>query len=230
MASPAVEVASVNAHQGELPRTGGTLTISGPRITFRGFSVLGLLWFAYNVRIDQIPTAASLDHTMYDVEILAGGERALTRDEFRPLVQSVLADRFKLEAHSEARPTSVYALVVGKDGPKFKESAPDATPTRELINDGHNSGALVRKSTLADLASQISSNADLDRPVVDATGLTGYYDIRLVYSSQYRITPDTPTAIDIFTAVEKQLGLKLEARTLPFDVLVIDHIEKPSQN
>lgn len=227
---PAVEVASVKRHIGELPDRGGTLTTSGQRIAIHGFSPIGLIWFAYGIRMDQIKSATPLEHTYYDVDVLADGERALTREEFRPLVRSVLAERFGLKVHWEERPTPVYALVQGKHALKLRESAPDATPGVEKFRGGHNFGSFTRRTTMAEVAQSISEGAELDRPVVDATGLTAYYDVRLVYSSMSRLVPGNSAVIDVFTAVRDQLGLELVQRTMPFRMLVVDRIERPSEN
>lgn len=230
---PAVEVASVKTMQGDLPPTGGTLTTSGPRITFHGFRLSGLLWFAYNVRQDQISSPSPLDKTMYDVEIIAQGGLALTRDEFRPLVQSVLVDRFKLRAHRETRQTQAYALVVGKNGSKLKVSPPDSQVTRNVSNDrSPNYHSVISRITANELAGYISQNAFLDLPVVDQTGLTGTYALDLTYSPENRIRSSgyNPDMISIFTAVKDQLGLELVRRNVPFEMLVIDQVEKPSQN
>jgi uncharacterized protein (TIGR03435 family) len=227
---PKLDVSSVKIHQGDLPRTGGTLSTSGLRISIRGFGIEGLLYFAYSVRGDQISSNPPLDHILYDVDALAAGDQALTRGELRLLMQSVLADRFKLRAHREKQTRPVYALVVGKNGPKFKESAPDATREWEGARDGPNIGSAVKKWTMADLATLLTTSAGLDRSVVDATGLNGEYDFRLVYTARERWMPDRTDQVDVFEAVAEQLGLKLDARIGPFEVLVIDHIEKPSEN
>jgi len=227
---PAVEVASVKRHVGELPASGGTLVTSGRRIAIHGFSPVGLIWFAFDIRMDQVKSATPLEHTYYDVDVLADGERTLTREEFRPLVRSVLAERFGLKTHWEERPTPVYALVQGKHALQLRESAPDTTAGVELLRDGHNLGSMRRRTTMAEVAQSISSSAGLDRPVVDATGLTAYYDVRLVYTSTSRLIPGDPNVIDVFTAVREQLGLELVGRTMPLRMLVVDHIERPSEN
>ena len=107
------EVASVRPHEGPLPTSGGKVVTSGPRLTITGYSVLGLLMYAYNVRAYQISNAASLDHTMYDVQAIAPGHRSPSADEFRLMLLALLADRFKLRARREETETPVYALVVG---------------------------------------------------------------------------------------------------------------------
>lgn len=170
---------------------------------------------------------------MYDVEIVAQGGVALTRDEFRPLLQSVLADRFKLKARLETREMPAYALVVGKKGSKLKVSPPDAEVTRSFKYDRYpNYHPIISKITAKGLADYISQNASLDLPVVDQTGLTEAYVLDLTYSPEARIRSSggNPDMISIFTAVQEQLGLELVRRNVPFEMLVIDHVEKPSAN
>ena len=123
---------------------------------------------------------------------------------------------------------------MGKGGPKFKESAPDED-TKWISNDGSNIRTKIPKATLEDLSEEdlsdfIRRNADLDRPVIDATGLRGTYTITINYTPERNMPHAGDTAISILTAVQQQLGLKLEPRTAPVRMFVIDHIEKPAPN
>ena len=148
------------------------------------------------------------------------------------MLQTLLGDRFKLTFHREQREMPVYALAVAKNGPKFKESAPDADPIQHHSMNGRNNVITMPKATMDDVTAAIA-NAFLDRPVVDRTGLTGTYDIKLTYTPETRANreagPD-PTDISVFTAVQSQLGLKLEAQKAMVEILVVDHVEKPSGN
>jgi len=119
---------------------------------------------------------------------------------------------------------------VGKGGPKFKESAPDEDTKWTISNDGSNIRTKIPKATLEDLSDFIRHNADLDRPVIDATGLRGTYTITINYTPERNMPHAGDTAISILTAVQQQLGLKLEPRTAPVRMFVIDHIEKPAPN
>jgi uncharacterized protein (TIGR03435 family) len=127
----------------------------------------------------------------------------------------------------------VYALVVGKNGPKFKESAPDAKPSGHGGVKGRNQTMTLVKGTMVDVAQELQ--VYVDRPVVDYTGLTGTYDIKFEATPAFRLNrnpdqPSEPGDISAFTAVQQQLGLKLEARKAKIEVLVVDHVEKPSEN
>jgi uncharacterized protein (TIGR03435 family) len=146
----------------------------------------------------------------------------------------LLADQFKLAVHNESREMPVYALVVSKGGLKCKESAPDAKTVHGRTSAGGRSVKLTwSKVTMDAFAAYIRGNDQMDRPVIDKTGLTGEYDIALTYVPENRLYgpgPHQPDEIDIFTAVREQLGLTLERTKMPVDVLVIDHSEKPSEN
>lgn len=226
------EVASVRPHQGNVPITGGTFSTSGPRLTIRAFRPLGLLIRAYKVKDFQISSAEPLDQTLYDIEATAGDGRTPTTDELLMMLQALLADRFKLKIRRQMKEMPVYGLVLGKNGPKFKESAPDAISTPQYEVNGPNIGAFWPKLTMENLAERIRQNAGLDRPVLDKTGLSGSYDIKLTYAGKGRWngTESDLIAISIFTAVQEQLGLKLEPQKGLVELLIVEHMEKPTGN
>jgi len=246
---PSLEVASVRKHVSTSAQGGG-VTVSGSRVTVVDYMLSSLILEAYKVKLYQIAgapdwmgggssfsdiVARSRSADSYDISAKAEGDAALTRDQARLILQAVLADRFQLKVHRETKDLPVYALVLGKNGPKLKESAPDAKPGA-----GYNSGpGGVRmtnwKTTTTQFAAGLSLQAD--RPVVDKTGLTGFYDIALEWSrddgqhSALGVPRETDDAgPSLFTAVQEQLGLKLETARAPIEVLVIDHAEKPSEN
>jgi uncharacterized protein (TIGR03435 family) len=249
---PTLEVASVRKHVPTAPRDGvrSGVTLSGSRVTVEGLSLNLLIMEAYNLKAYQIAAgpdwmgggsmsdvaakAASIEE--YDVSAKAEGEAALTRDQARLILQAVLADRFHLRVHRETKEIPVYALVVGKYGLKLKESAPDAKsgPTVEITPSGMRFSD--SKGTITQLAGLLSRSAD--RPVLDNSGLMGFYSITLEWSiddARLASALDIPRERDpagpsLFTAVQEQLGLKLDPTKAPMDVLVIDHVEKPSEN
>jgi uncharacterized protein (TIGR03435 family) len=156
----------------------------------------------------------------------------------RALIQKLLADRFSLKFHREKRELSVYAIVVGKAGAKLTTSEGDPKGDPNMFFYGL--GKFVAKNTaIADFAGLLQQGI-LDRPVVDQTGLAGRYDFGLVYRPDQPLVggrgdnpppPNDADALDdIYTAVQRQLGLRLEATKMPTDVIVIDHLEKPSEN
>jgi uncharacterized protein (TIGR03435 family) len=154
------------------------------------------------------------------------------------LLQSLLADRFKLAVHEETRIEPGFSLVVAKGGPKFKEASPNPPgqmPKPPIVMDN---GILTFNGypieSLAVLLSQI-----MRRTVVDKTGLTGKYEFTIPWTlSEFELTPNTPPdgANDndlggsIFTVLPERLGLRLESGKVPTNVIVIDHVEEPSPN
>lgn len=227
------DVASVKPHP-EPPHIIGVKTAGG-RLIADASTLRGLVMWAYNLKNYQVsgpgPQSAVGD-TFFDIVAKAEGDATPTRDEFRAMLQTLLADRFKLKVHREMREMPVYALVIGKNGAKLKPSAPDAGPGGRLQVVGRNYEFTVAKATMDDIVGGIA-NSFPDRPVVDRTGLTGEYEIKLVYTPDIRSNRESepdPNDISIFTAVQEQLGLKLEAQKASIEILVIDHVEKPSEN
>jgi len=193
-----------------------------------------ILWTAYNENHGQrwFGAPAWLDSTAYDIEakVDPADFTDLTDDQRHAMLQALLADRFKLVIHHETRELPEYALVVNKGGPKLRVA--DAT---KYMRD--NNGQLYcragltnfRQCTMAEFAND-AFIVGIDRIVVDRTGLTGRYDFELIYTRQSFPEPSPDASPDIFTALQEQINLRLEPIKAPVDVLVIDHIEKPSGN
>jgi uncharacterized protein (TIGR03435 family) len=212
------------------------------------FQVNGPAW----ARSDQFTVEAKMDAETADaVNKLTPDQRKVAQ---RAMLRALLADRFALKLHNETKDGPVYFLTVAKSGSKMKPAdpktafhatGPDGTPLTGLIalEDGEG-------GTLKDVASSIEMSRftgllsqQLHRPVIDKTELTGIYDFTLEFmpdsgpaSAQTR-TDDasTPATVDpggasIFTAIQQQLGLKLDPGRGPVETLVIEHAEKPSGN
>jgi uncharacterized protein (TIGR03435 family) len=160
-------------------------------------------------------------------------------------LQKLLADRFQLKVHREDRTMPFYAIVATKGGIKIKPSD-DKSDVSQLGKTGPGNsgmqgapGIRVRgrgkivavKTTLDELARYMTfgRSDDIDRPVLNKTGLTGQYDFTLEWSPG-TTTSDTDTAPSLFTAIQEQLGLKLEPQKGLVEVMVIDHAELPSEN
>jgi uncharacterized protein (TIGR03435 family) len=227
------EVASVRVHTGPLNRIAG-YSASGARVEYEAWPILLLIMEAYNLKRYQVAFATTppdADTTYYNIVAKADGDTPRTRAEFRPLLQTLLSERFHLRFHREAREIPVYALVIGKNVPKLKPSAPDAESHVHIGVNGRNQFIEATKLTMDQLAADIPDALGSDRPIVDRTGLTGAYDFKLeaTFASRLNRDPD-PSDLTIFTAVQEQLGLKLEPQKAAIQVLVIDHIEKPSAN
>jgi uncharacterized protein (TIGR03435 family) len=173
----------------------------------------------------------------YDVEAkvsnadIAAYRKVIDPIQRAPMLQKILIDRFGLKFHYETKDLSVYALTVGKNGPRLTEIQPAIGPNGMKEGGGRQRGRGLYISMGQPMKPFINElTVQLKNPVVDRTGLTGFYNYTLHW------TPDdgTPAAADdglsIFTAIQEQLGLKLERVKAPIQVLVIDHIERPSSN
>jgi len=174
-----------------------------------------------------------LDTDLYDVEAKADGPHTL--DELHIMFQNLLVDRFKLQFHKETRTLPAYELAVDKAGTKLTENhSPDQweIPIQPL-GFGNVQATRCSMSYFSWFLAQV-----LNKPVVDQTGLPLFYDFKLEW------TPELPPGFvprdgaslpptngpDIFTAVHEQLGLKLDSHKGPVEIMVIDHVEKPSEN
>ena len=227
----AFDVASIKLHNE--PAHIIDISTSGARLTAQAEMVGGLIMYAYDLKggyqLAWSPGLSGLGDQSYDVEAEVDGSRIPTEAEFRQMLQSLLADRFKLKVHHEMRQTQVYAVLVGKDGPKFKQSAPDAKFSGFMGVNGRNENMTMTDATIDQIVHAIANFTD--RPVVDKTGLSGIYDIKFEATPAFRIdnNPD-PHDISISDAVTEQLGLKLRPEKDMVDVVVVDHLEPPSAN
>jgi uncharacterized protein (TIGR03435 family) len=158
------------------------------------------------------------DATLFQVIAKAEGDTPPSKEQFRLLLQTLLADRFQLKIHHVAKSLPVFHLVVTKNGPRFKQSAPEA-PFKMEVKSGAVTQITATHATIAMLALQVAHQAG--RPVIDKTLLTGFYDFEIEW-------PEGDASL--FAALQQQLGIKLEPATAPLDTLVIDHAEKPSGN
>lgn len=206
-------------------------------LTTVNFSVGDLILFAYKLHPRQVEGKSALLEDKYDITGKPDHPGMGNDRQIRAMAQGLLKDRFQFAFHIEKKELSVYAVTLAKSGPKLSKTA-DASGA-PLPSFGIGPGALsIRNGTIADFISLIL-NAILDRPVVDQSGLTGRFDFTMKY------TPDASQAIagtperatdpaeappDLFTAMQQQLGLKLESTKAPVDVLLIDRLEKPSEN
>lgn len=142
--------------------------------------------------------------------------------ELMRMLQSLLADRFHLVLHREARPLEAYVIEVAKGGPRLEKAAGGESTT----NSGH--GTLLARKTSMDLFAQVIAR-QLDLPVVNRTGLDGVYNFKLQWTPEKELSrPDAGPSI--FTAVQEQLGLHIRAQKVPLEVLVIDRAEHPTAN
>jgi uncharacterized protein (TIGR03435 family) len=165
----------------------------------------------------------------------------------RAMLQALLVDRCKLVVHREVKEVPVYSLVVGKNGPKFKPTNPDEThegvklPFGGILSPNPKGiGMTLYAAPMTSLAAIMSSLGRMGtgRPIEDKTGLTGLYDIVLTQRGSIYVDQGSPQDASAASdpsgnsaaAMAESLGLKLESTIAPVETLVIDHIEKPSEN
>jgi bla regulator protein BlaR1 len=182
---------------------------------------------AYGVRPYQISGGPNwLGDERFD--IMAKAASIVPEDQMMTMLRKLLEQRFKLTTHREAKEMPVYALVVRKNGPKIHAVKDDDGGTQVDGGDGHQIS--VRNLSMEGLVQILSRRQQTDRPVLDRTGLKGVFNFTLDFATDDAASADGTAGPSIFTAVQEQLGLKLEATKGPVEIIVIDHVEKPSDN
>lgn len=251
---PVFDVASIKVNNSGSGRHSLSLGLPGGRFTATNVSLRDLMTSAYQLAANRIVGAPAWgDSEYFDIRATAAGDS--TEDQKRRMVQSLLVDRFKLVTHTENRKLPVYALVLvkpGKLGPQLHlnsvncDSLPVGSPIPALGTPaGIACGDLSSSSTPRDVRyagrkitiqrfltglTDSGANLIIDRPIVDRTGLSGTFDFDLHFASPQLGSASTSDLPSLFTALQEQLGLKLESRTGSVEVLVIDHVERPSEN
>jgi uncharacterized protein (TIGR03435 family) len=238
-ADPSFDVATIKPNP-----SGGTsikgLNLKGRHLVVNNGSLNDLVTFAYSLHVKQVVNGTGwMDSDRYDIDAVPDQPGTPNIDQARIMVRKLLADRFALKVHHDKRDLSAYVLTAGKAGQKL-------TPTQvKGINPGFGAspgtGGLTLhlvNGTMNDFTSFLQLLV-LDKPVVDQTGITGRFDCNVTFTpdqTQFNgnlpklPASDVPDAPDLFTAIQQQLGLKLSAEKTAVDVLVIDHVEKPSPN
>ncbi len=237
-ADPSLEVATIKPSQPD--RQGRAFLWRGNQFTTFNTTLMSLIGFAYATQDKQViggPDWMSSDK--FDIEGKPDTPGTPTTDQLRVMVKKLLADRFQLKFHNDKRELSAYVLTAGKTGPKMTkdDTNPNGLPGLFFRQLGDLN---VRNATMADFV-HLMQSAVLDRPVVDQTALTGKWDFELKWTpdeSQFSgmgvrppppsDAPDAPPPL--FTAIQEQLGLKLDSGKAQVDVMVVDHVEKPSPN
>ncbi len=238
-ATPVFEVAAVKPYPtrpGTRMFTFGSTEprVSGNRVTFPAASVQDLIMFAYNL-LDQkqisSPPGINEIREIFNIEAVAPAEGSAGMDQTRLMTQALLADRFQLKMHRETAVLSVYDLVVTQNGSKLKPSAADSQPSTRNKNaaaagDGTFDFQLECIHQPVSALVRLLSSAVRDRAVLDKTGLTGSYDFKLEFTAN----PADRFGIAQTTAVQEQLGLRLEPAQEPLDQLVVESVHEPSEN
>jgi uncharacterized protein (TIGR03435 family) len=214
------------------------LSLTGNRLALSRVTLCTLISMAYDVRGYMIFGAPNwmtrTDRSLYyDVQATSSEPlTSLTPERLREMLKTLLAERFQLSVHREMRELPVFELVVGKGGPKFNLSpeGPCAkSPNKDatfIVGPGLYATCKPRTS-MADLVQMLSR--ETNRPVLDTTGLTGQQPFELRWDTGNR-PPDAEPLPLLFTAVQEQLGLRLEAQRAQMEVLVIDRAERPTED
>jgi uncharacterized protein (TIGR03435 family) len=235
----AFEVASIRINKTANGRWRMNFTPDG--LSAMGVSLQYIVHDAYGIYDNRLWSGGPswIDSQKFDIEAKFDPAEFKNLDlaQRRAMLQQLLADRFKLSVHHETREFPLYTLIVAKNGAKLRESKPenlhysglDAKPVCHVV--GSKLGFVAFQGcSVSALLSRLSSDPDVDRTVVDHTGLTGYYDFELHWTPENAPPTFESEGPAIFAALEQQLGLKLESTRGPLDVIVIDHAEMPSEN
>jgi uncharacterized protein (TIGR03435 family) len=198
--------------------SGGGITPAPDGLTARNVTLLFCIRIAYDVQDYQISGPDWLTTEQYD--IAAKTDTQVNQDQLRLMLRALLAERFKLALHREEKTRSAYELVVGANGPKLTEAKVDEKGG-VTASIGHLAFTAAPMSALVRRLSQ-----QLHEPVSDLTGLKGIYDFTLDWEQN-----DTVPGPSLFTAVQEQLGLKLEAKKVSIEALIVDHADRaPAAN
>jgi uncharacterized protein (TIGR03435 family) len=230
-APPSFEVASLKPSP---PPPGDTYnanlgSIRNGEVALTNATLVDCLKFAYGLVSDEQmagPDWVKSKNVRFDV--LAKGPPATPRDQLLLMLRTLLNERFHLAMHTERRAFAHYAMVVGKNGPKLHEAPRDPATSHMVYRYGNLTHNQISMQTLALLLSRQTGEM-----VLDETGLKGVYELKLEWTPEpTRGIPDPPeNGPSLFTAVQEQLGLKLEARKDAVEVLVIDHADQtPVEN
>lgn len=239
--SEVFEVASVRPSNGGqiVALKGGPGTRDPTRVSAKGVTLPNFLMAAYDVLGDQISGPASITTDRYDLQ--ANIPAGATNQQYRLMMQNLLAERFHLTLRRETKDFPVYTLVLAKGGPKLKESAgdtknPDHGADRSVTTDGVVRFTAVNES-LQEFAAYLKlplgfiDGHVMTAHIEDKTGLTGRYDFTLEYD-WVLASPNAPGATpeaalpSLQSALERQLGIKLEHRKAPLDVLIVEHYDR----
>lgn len=237
---PRFEIADVHASpQRRFPFVDGGI-LRGDRYVLRQATMLDLIATAYGLDSDFVQGGPSwLETDRYDV--IAKAPPGTSKDTIKLMLQSLLAERFKLVTHNGTAPMPAYVLTVGKGKPKLKEGDDSGKsdckyqePPKDLPPGTISNIVFVcQNTTMEAFANDLHDWAGgyLDKPVVDSTGLKGAWDFDIKWTGRGQLQRAGADGISIFDAVDKQLGLKLDLQTAPRPVLMVDSVnQKPTAN
>jgi uncharacterized protein (TIGR03435 family) len=223
--APAFEVASVRSN----PGGGNMIEVTPGHLHVTSATLATCIKWAYRVQNGQISGRTSAISDLLNTErydIVAKSTELVADQQIRLMLQTLLADRFKLVLHKEARDTQMYSLLLEKNGRKFSESQGAGESEQQ------SKSKLTRRWKWTSMKQFADTLSDaMQAPVVDQTGLLGTYDFSLDLTPYLPTTGERPDlAAMMVTAIREQLGLRMESHKAPIDVMVIDRLEKASEN
>jgi len=223
LAQPAFDVASIRPTRLVSGTEGGNwpnAAVTSAGITMHNYTLRNCIEWAWNVRPFQVEGPAWLDDERFEIGARTAGPTAT--EQLRLMLRGLLQERFRLALHRDSKDVAVYALVPSKSGVKLREAADGESGWSKT---GPGLRLSFRRSTVAQLAEYLSMLVFVDRPVVDASGLTGAYDFILDLREVADRSGDAP-APSVGTLLQEQLGLRLETRKAPMEILVVDRAER----
>jgi uncharacterized protein (TIGR03435 family) len=211
---------------GDIPRN---MDNSPGHFAMRNVPLRYAIEWAYNLKDYEISGPDWIKGPDERYEIVGRASGPASEEEMRVMLQALLTERLQMKMHRETRELPVYVLLPGKGAPKVKEPGADG----DAGLSGGATGVLFHKQPISRLTFLLTRR--MGRPVLDMTGLTGVYDFTLDISGLNNFSgpppPDDSPVPSIFTAIQSDLGLKLEARKHPIEILVIDSLNKlPIEN
>jgi bla regulator protein BlaR1 len=232
---PAYDVISI--HQNTSSSGDSSLDTTDDGIVIENASLPDLIEFAYNIASFDLISGISgpLASARFDIKAKIASRNGdkpvkFTDEQLEAMTIPLLADRFHLRVRLVPKIMTVYEIVVAKGGPRFKLAEPVTNSgSLNFTFSGNDNTLIAKKSSMSDLA-DVLSGSPLHRIVVDRTGLKGEGDYSLKWSSDVAEEQGGPEVVSIFTAIQDQLGLKLQPAKLPVDTLVVDHVEMPTGN
>lgn len=237
-ANPGFEVATIKPSNPDTPGQSILVGRGGSNLfTTTNTTLSDLITFAYGIHVRQVTGGPGwLETEKYDITAKPDQAGIPNATQVRTMIQKLLAERFQLAFHRDKKELSAFTITVAKTGPKLTKSE---TGGNLPGFGGRGPGSIiVQNSTMEEFAGFLQARI-LDRPVVDQTGLAGKFTFTLSWRPDQLAAPgpnapplpaDLESRSDLYTAIQEQLGLKLEATKAPVEVFVIDRVEKPSEN
>ena len=200
------------------------------RLVASNVSARSLIEAGFGVKTYQVfGSPGWLNTERYDVEATA--EHSVTQVQMMEMLRNLLAERLMLSVHRDTKDIPVFVLTVAKGGSKIIASVPDDHPQVLFSMSGPKMLLTGVKAPLSLLTPWLTSIlSGTSRPVLDQTGLIGAYDFKMEWLPDDASSDAATAGASIYSAIQEQLGLRLNAQTAPFEVLMIDHVERPSPN